>query len=170
MKIWQNHSSVAWPWHKYWCCWRLQCSSAHWLCSCKGVLRFVHLGTNQLLWREFGYCVGSTPNMSPRDVTAFSAWRYGKSSFWMKLNARKVDNSTWSVRRTVNQVTARMTRRAAPWFETAFIEFRSSCYSHSNLQIQKAWKEESKNNQPTTQPQEEQKTSLLGRLKSLFGG
>jgi len=40
----------------------------------------------------------------------------------------------------------------------------------TNLQIQKAWKEESKNNQPTNQPQEEQKTSLLGRLKSLFGG
>lgn len=41
----------------------------------------------------------------------------------------------------------------------------------TNLQIQKAWKDESKNNQPTQQaPQEEQKTSLLGRLKSLFGG
>ena len=40
----------------------------------------------------------------------------------------------------------------------------------TNLQIQKAWKEESKNNQPTNQPKEDQKTSLLGRLKSLFGG
>ena len=39
----------------------------------------------------------------------------------------------------------------------------------TNLQS-KRYSEESKNNQPTNQPKEEQKTSLLGRLKSLFGG
>ena len=40
----------------------------------------------------------------------------------------------------------------------------------TNLQIQKAWKEESKSNQQTSQPKEQEKGSLLGRLKSLFGG
>jgi CRP-like cAMP-binding protein len=43
----------------------------------------------------------------------------------------------------------------------------------TNLQIQKAWKEENtnKNNDVAVNaPKEEQKTSLLGRLRSLFGG
>ena len=40
----------------------------------------------------------------------------------------------------------------------------------TNLQIQKAWKEESTNNKTANQSKEEPKTSLLGRLKSLFGG
>jgi len=40
----------------------------------------------------------------------------------------------------------------------------------TNTQIQKAWKEESKPNITQNVPEKEKSSSLLGRLKSLFGG
>ena len=40
----------------------------------------------------------------------------------------------------------------------------------TNLQIQKAWKQESEHEAKKTTQAEEPKQSLLGRLRSLFGG
>ena len=63
------------------------------------------------------------------------------------------------------------TNKAMVALEQHLIAIMARRICSTNQQIQKAWKDESKPNEPQQNAKEEQKpTTLLGRLRSLFGG